>query len=976
MRRPFAIVLFSLALILNPAARPAQAATGTARPLVVLAEFGGPDTLTCGGSSGQFTGPRHNALPRPLSAADVSGNTIWTEDFSADWYTALLWGAGVQFDYARADGSHVQADFTGLSLADYYADVSADAYTLAGDVVGWVQLPHSLAYYSGQCGQRDTTHLVYDALAAVDALSPTLPDFDWRHYDANGDGVIDELWLIHAGYGAEADAALRERTDYAAFAPRSGAAKLEPGYEIGGIIANRYVLAPENVGITLLAREHARRLGGLELTPATEGVASSGYWSLLGDTEIGSPVSFLPPALDPWHLDRWGWLDPLVISDPAQVYSVTLGQASDFPGDTGLERGVRIALPDGRAALPVPVWQGDEYWWAGRENTANGQMTLAAALTIPAGGAQLAFDVTHELEDGRDFLWVEVGTENGADPAASRAHPERVNDTTRWTADSQSKDDTWMWRTLTNAATRCDHAADWIGGEYGFPDDLCAAGMGGLTGFNASWPAADRLVFDLTPYAGQAIRLRFWAMTDAHLVLRGAFVDDVKVTAGEDVLLADDAEADTGLWTYQAPWRRADGSVTFHHSYYLQYRNVSESGGYDRTLGASGWADGPANSGLLIWYANDFYGDNEIDQYIQDAPGFGPKGRLLLVDAHPLPFRDPDVLALGYHNEAANIHHRGLLRDAAFSLTPTAAFTYPSMVPGSTAVNTYPARAGVSGFHDALGYYGGAERVQRGTAYPANDRKWITRQWDASVVVPARAFYGISAPGYEVSESFRYQCQPIWSGAPGRITCRVIGAGSSDPENAGLGYPGGSGNPGDLFAQYGWHVQLTAQTATAATVRIWNALTDLEGAVTQTPITEPVRRGSTIRVGVNARNIGSPIDGYFFVPLSPLVSYVPGSVQGGAYPVTAGLAAQRGWQATGGAAADDIVGVAFDSGKLAAGASVAFNFIVRVTANAGQIEHGVAAFDGSRFVQGLGGAALPITPTEPQRTRLPLVLHE
>ena len=45
------------------------------------------------------------------------------------------------------------------------------------------------------------------------------------------------------------------------------------------------------------------------------------------------------------HLDWWGWLNPKVINDPSQVYEVTVGQASNFPGGDGVYRGVKIELP-------------------------------------------------------------------------------------------------------------------------------------------------------------------------------------------------------------------------------------------------------------------------------------------------------------------------------------------------------------------------------------------------------------------------------------------------------------------------------------------------------------------------------------------------------------------------------------------------------------------------------------------------------
>ena len=40
------------------------------------------------------------------------------------------------------------------------------------------------------------------------------PALDWKNYDLNGDGVIDRLWIVHAGYGEEDSTTLLNRTDY------------------------------------------------------------------------------------------------------------------------------------------------------------------------------------------------------------------------------------------------------------------------------------------------------------------------------------------------------------------------------------------------------------------------------------------------------------------------------------------------------------------------------------------------------------------------------------------------------------------------------------------------------------------------------------------------------------------------------------------------------------------------------------------
>ena len=92
------------------------------------------------------------------------------------------------------------------------------------------------------------------------------------------------------------------------------------------------------------------------------------------------------------------------------------------------------------------------------------------------------------------------------------------------------------------------------------------------------------------------------------------------------------------------------------------------------------------------------------------------------------------------------------------------------------------------------------------------------------------------------------------------------------------------------MAQYGWHVQILKQTDSTAKLRIWNASVDIDGKVMQTPDSKPVTLGTDVDVNVKATNIGGMMNGFFFVPISPNAAYVPDSVYGGAYPVTAGAA--------------------------------------------------------------------------------------
>ena len=51
------------------------------------------------------------------------------------------------------------------------------------------------------------------------------------------------------------------------------------------------------------------------------------------------------------------------------------------------------------------------------------------------------------------------------------------------------------------------------------------------------------------------------------------------------------------------------------------------TGGYDSALGDPRCRYGPANTGLLVWYNNDRYTDNEVCNYLNDFPGSAPRAR-------------------------------------------------------------------------------------------------------------------------------------------------------------------------------------------------------------------------------------------------------------------------------------------------------------------------------------------------------------
>jgi len=886
----------------------ALALSGSDRVLVILVEFAGSDVITwtapitptdpTSGSQwdpygiadyDQFTGvwgdcsniitqttvftyhgPLHNMIERPLSTTDRSGTSIWSTDFSPEWFEGFMFGNGVEISFTYQSGESMYASFAGQSVADYYSDISSGIYTITGDVVGWVGVPHSTWWYGADAcpgarsdpsasgadaddsipGAGTYRTLVYDAVDAVNAISDTIPGFDWANYDLDGDGVVDRLWIVHAGYGEEDATPLLNRD------PVTGTQRTAPvpeyfygesavwSHSSGGraysvtqdIAIGPYIMMPENGGIGVFAHEYGHNLGADDMYAYDHGYTSAGFWTLMGDDWTGHPIGFEPPAVDPYHLDQfWGWLDPYIITEagPDECHEVTLGQASRFADNTAtgdVYRGAKIDLGGGVLNQPVPVWQGDYYWWGGQSNLANAMMTTVDPIDLSAAtAATLTFDLVYDIEDEWDFLWVQVSTDGV----------------------------TWPYsNTLTNANTQCVHDPNWIGEANGFPEDVCGAGIGGFYGYNANWPDPETQVFDLSAYVGESVYLRFWYMTDWATLYSGAFVDNVEVTTDAGSAFFDDAEMGDAKWTYAAPWQRNGGKQEFTHNYYLQWRNVNENGGYDSALGDERWRFGPANTGLLVWYNNNFYIDNEIYHYLEDDYSFGPKGVMLVVDSHPMPYKDPNLPAHSWlGDENSNVTTRMQMRDATFTLQDTVDFTMT--VGGAFIVSDthFLGRPAVSAFNDAMGYYPGVEDAGDGTY-------WQTVDWDTSVAIPALDTYSVAGgpayPGYHVQYIGDYR-DPVgwygfWSG----------------------GY-GGTGNPGDENVQLGWQFELIEEAAdhTWGKVRICN-VQPLETSYEPKEISTAGVSYLTYTVTLN--NEGSlPQSRWFTFTLDPLMTFVSAS---------------------------------------------------------------------------------------------------
>jgi immune inhibitor A len=563
----------------------------TAQLFTILVEFG--DTVDPRFPDAP-AGPVHNEIPEP-GAADNS--TYWLPDFSRAHFEDMFFGEGE-------------------SMKGVYDEMSSGRFDLEGAVSDWVQVDRNEASYGQTESQTDMTRFIqdtanawYDAQVAAgksrDEIVAELQSYDvWDRYDMDGDGIINEpdgyidhFQAVHAGEGEEAGAPEWAIWSHRWAAGQSGLGTQGPaayeklgGVQIGDsdIWIRDYTTEPENGGLGVFAHEFGHDLGLPDYYDTDGGDNGTAYWTLMssgswlghGDGSIGTT----PNHMGPNEKLFLGWLDYEVVEADAEE-TVDLGPA--FHASTRGAQAAIVDLPDGEQLIEVgDPYEGTQHLFSGSGDNLDTTAT-SPEFTVPAGGS-LTAQVSYDIEEDWDYAYLEVTTDGGA---------------------------TW-----TPVATDHSRTTDPNGQNAGF----------GITGATEGW---EPLTADLSAFAGESAQVRFRYWTDVAATNPGFQVDAIAVG---DALTTDDGASD---WTLDGFSRLEDGGYLQPYSHFYIAEN-RVYGGYDATLRTGpynfGWALSapdkvehfPYQDGMLVWYVNSLYADNNTSQH----PG---GGEALPVDARP-----------------------------------------------------------------------------------------------------------------------------------------------------------------------------------------------------------------------------------------------------------------------------------------------------------------------------------------------------
>lgn len=334
----------------------------------------------------------------------------------------------------------------GETMRTYYRDVSGGRLDVTGDVHGWFTLPRAELYYSSGIGGVGTypnngQRMAEDAVAAAVAAGVPLGD-----YDADGDGTVDAVLVIHSGEGYEwagsSSPALTPFPDPYAINSHKWSV-VEGDFGAGLPRVRDYFTAPEMqrarpvffpawtdsiAGIGVFCHEFGHMLGLPDFYDTQTAVSRIGNWEIMDSGTwtyvTAEPAHSLPGSLpagfSAWSRAFLGWMTPEVLG----------------PGSGEVLQGAFVLQPAtaGAAALQLRANPFGVDWAAGTPGV--GEYFLAEVRTregwdagLPGQGLLLyhvdearAGNRASDYADGRGLLLL-VPQDGDVDPAHDDTDP-------------------------------------------------------------------------------------------------------------------------------------------------------------------------------------------------------------------------------------------------------------------------------------------------------------------------------------------------------------------------------------------------------------------------------------------------------------------------------------------------------------------------------------------------------------------------
>jgi M6 family metalloprotease-like protein len=207
------------------------------------------------------------------------------------------------------------------SVREYFRAQSYGQFDVEFDVVGPVDLSQNMEYYGADSGGAGEdvrpAHMVKEALTAIDE------EVDFSLYDWDGDGEVENVFFIYAGYSQAQGAP--SKTIWPHQWTLSEA--LGSTMTLDGVVIDTYACSSELAGITgstidgigTMCHEYSHCLGLPDFyDTSTNGNFGMSVWSVL-DSGCYNNNGYCPSAYTAY--ERWycGWLEPQQLDSACTV---------------------------------------------------------------------------------------------------------------------------------------------------------------------------------------------------------------------------------------------------------------------------------------------------------------------------------------------------------------------------------------------------------------------------------------------------------------------------------------------------------------------------------------------------------------------------------------------------------------------------------------------------------------------------------
>lgn len=226
----------------------------------------------------------------------------------------------LKYDSICNHQGYTDKNFVG-SVRDYFRDNSYGLFDLTFDVVGPIRMPHNYKYYGEDDPDMEEGYDMRPGLMVATACKMIKDSVDFSQYDWDGDGVVEQVYILYAGKGQANGGNSNtiwpheyelEYTDYG------------NTLEINGITINTYACSNElnnnNAldGIGTMCHEFSHCLGIPDIYDIDYYNYGMDQWDLMSSGSYNNN-SYTPAGYTSYEKIYAGWLAPTVLVNDTTI---------------------------------------------------------------------------------------------------------------------------------------------------------------------------------------------------------------------------------------------------------------------------------------------------------------------------------------------------------------------------------------------------------------------------------------------------------------------------------------------------------------------------------------------------------------------------------------------------------------------------------------------------------------------------------